>query len=178
MKFETTIEIKGTICKNLLKGETKMKSNIVKLNNDVQNDNYIKEILELWNKNTIETAECELEESDREAIYKMIEEYIHSKHGAVFSVLDEKQQTIGYGIASVKQDLVSGTLIGQVDEIYVLPEYRRQKVAKNIVDALTNWINQQDISLIHVYVDLDNKLALDFWEKVGLSKEFYILSNN
>ncbi|MEH6943828.1 GNAT family N-acetyltransferase [Bacillus sp. JJ722] len=155
-----------------------MKSNIIQLNNDVQNDNYIKEILDLWNKNTIETAECELDESDRKAIYKMTEEYIHSKHGAVFIAVDENQHTIGYGIASVKQDLVSGMLIGQVDEIYVLPEYRRQKLAKNIVDTLMNWFNQQDISLVHVYVDLDNELAMAFWEKAGLNKEFYILSNN
>ncbi|MEH7456589.1 GNAT family N-acetyltransferase, partial [Bacillus sp. JJ1127] len=69
-------------------------------------------------------------------------------------------------------------LYGQVDEVYVASEYRRQKVAKNLVDDLMNWFNQQDISLIHVYVDLENELALEFWEKMGLDKEFFILSNN
>ncbi|MDF2084803.1 GNAT family N-acetyltransferase [Bacillus pseudomycoides] len=155
-----------------------MKTRIKQLNGGIDNQECIKEIIELWNKNTIETAECELDESDREAIKEQIEQYIQSKYGVVFVVINENQQAIGYGIASMKQDLVSDMLYGQVDEVYVAPEYRRQKVAKNLATDLMNWFNQKDISLIHVYVDLENELALEFWEKIGLNREFFILSNN
>lgn len=72
----------------------------------------------------------------------------------------------------MKQDLVSDMLYGQVDEVYVAPEYRRKKVAKNLATDLMDWFNQKDISLIHVYVDLENELALEFWEKMGLDREF------
>ncbi|PFM65481.1 GNAT family N-acetyltransferase [Bacillus cereus] len=155
-----------------------METRIKQLNGGVDNQECIKEIIELWNKNTIETAECELDESDRKAIKEQIEQYIQSKYGVVLVVVNESQQTIGYGIASMKQDLVCDMLYGQVDEVYVAPEYRRQKVAKNLATDLMNWFKQKDISLIHVYVDLENELALEFWEKIGLNREFFILSNN
>lgn len=155
-----------------------MKTCIKQLNSGVVNLECIKEIVELWNKNAIETAECELDENDKKAIQEQIEQYIQSKHGVVFIAINENHQAIGYGIASMKQDLVSDMLYGQVDEVYVVPEYRRQRIAKNLVNNLLNWFNQQDISLIHVYVDLENELALDFWEKIGLNREFFVLSNN
>ncbi|MDH4424700.1 MULTISPECIES: GNAT family N-acetyltransferase [Bacillus] len=155
-----------------------MKICIKELNGGADNQECIKEIVELWNKNAIETAECELDESDRKAIQEQIEQFIQSKYGVVFVAINENQQTIGYGIASMKQDLVSDMLYGQVDEVYVAPEYRRKKVAKNLATDLMDWFNQKDISLIHVYVDLENELALEFWEKMGLDREFFILSNN
>lgn len=155
-----------------------MKTRIKQLNNDVVNEECIKEMVELWNENTIETAQCELDESDRKAIQEQIEQYIQSKYGVVFVAMNESHQVIGYSIASMKQDLVSNMLYGQVDEVYVAPEYRRQKVAKNLVDDVINWFNKKDISLTHVYVDLENESALEFWEEMGLDREFFVLSNN
>ncbi|PFW82406.1 GNAT family N-acetyltransferase [Bacillus pseudomycoides] len=155
-----------------------MKARIKQINGGVVNQECIKKIIELWNNNAIETAECELDESDKKRIQEQIEQYIQSKYGVVFVAINENQQVIGYGIASMKQDLVSNMLYGQVDELYVASEYRRQQVAKNLVDNLMNWFNQQDISLFHVYVDLENELALEFWEKIGINREFFILSNN
>lgn len=62
--------------------------------------------------------------------------------------------------------------------MYVLPEYRRQKTAQAIVEKLNHWFQYKDASFVYVFVDLDNKLAQNFWESSGLSKEFYLMSNN
>ncbi|WP_020061226.1 GNAT family N-acetyltransferase [Bacillus sp. 123MFChir2] len=134
---------------------------------------FIKNIIELWNMNAIETAECELDESDRMGIYEQLEQFVQSKYGAVFVVTDECQNMIGYGIASIKQDLVTNTLYGQIDEIYVRKEYRRQQIAKNVVEHLMRWLNQEGISFVHVNVDVENRLALDFWEIQVLKRSFF-----
>ncbi|WP_062199639.1 GNAT family N-acetyltransferase [Massilibacterium senegalense] len=155
-----------------------MKTYIEQLNNDVINQEWMREMVELWNINAIETADCELDESDREAIHEQLKEYITSKYGMVVVAMNEHQQIIGYSIASVKKDLVSGELSGQLDEVYVAPEYRGKKLAKKLVDNVIKWLDQQNISLIHVHVDIDNKLALKFWEKNGFDIEFFTLSNN
>ncbi len=105
-------------------------------------------------------------------------ELIQSRYGAVFVVMDENDNLIGYGIDSIKQDLVTDMLYGQIEEVYVKSEYRRQQIAQNLVENLSNWLNQENVSLIHVYVDLDNKLALNFWENTGFEKEFFLLSNS
>jgi len=137
------------------------------------------EILELWNENAKETADCELEKSDREAILNQLEQYLQSQYGAIYIATNENHQIIGFGLASIKKELMYDTIYGQIDEIYVLPAYRRQKIAKRLVDELVNWFNEKhDTSVVNVYVDLENDLALEFWEGVGLEREFFILSNN
>jgi len=137
------------------------------------------EILELWNENAKETADCELEKSDREAILNQLEQYLQSQYGAIYIATNENHQIIGFGLASIKKELMYDTIYGQIDEIYVLPAYRRQKIAKRLVDDLVNWFNEKhDTSVVNVYVDLENELALEFWEGVGLEREFFMLSNN
>ncbi|PEA55534.1 GNAT family N-acetyltransferase [Bacillus pseudomycoides] len=155
-----------------------MNIRIEQLHKELGYQEFIKRIIELWNMNAIETAECELDESDRMGIYEQLEQFVQSKYGAVFVVTDEDQDMIGYGIACIKQDLVTNALYGQIDEVYIREEYRRQQIAKNVVEDLTHWLNQEAISSIQVYVDLDNKLALNFWENTGFEKEFFLLSNS
>lgn len=105
-------------------------------------------------------------------------ELIQSRYGTVFVVTDESNNLIGYGIGSIKKDLVTDMLYGQIEEVYVKSEYRRQQIAQSLVGNLRNWLNQENVSLIHVYVVLDNKLALNFWENTGFEKEFFLLSNS
>ncbi|MDC6159846.1 GNAT family N-acetyltransferase [Bacillus albus] len=155
-----------------------MKISIEKLDGKIGNRECIKEIIELWNQNAIETADCKLEERDKKGIEEQLVELIQSRYGAVFVVTDESNNLIGYGIGSIKQDLVTDMLYGQIEEVYVKLEYRRQQIAQSLVGNLRNWLNQENVSLIHVYVDLDNKLALDFWENSGFEKEFFLLSNS
>jgi len=156
-----------------------MSIHIQLLTKDSMNQKIGNEILELWNENAKETADCELEKSDREAILNQLEQYLQSQYGAIYIATNENHQIIGFGLASIKKELMYDTIYGQIDEIYVLPAYRRQKIAKRLVDELVNWFNEKhDTSVVNVYVDLENELALEFWEGVGLEREFFILSNN
>jgi len=148
-----------------------MSIHIQLLTEDVINQKLLNGILELWNENAIETADCELEESERKGIQEQLEQYIESKYGAIYIATNENNEMIGFGMASIKRDFIY--------EVYVVPVYRRQKVAKRLVDDLVNWFNDEhDTSVVNVYVDLENDLALNFWEGIGLEKEFFMLSNN
>ncbi|ATH94572.1 GNAT family N-acetyltransferase [Bacillus glycinifermentans] len=151
-----------------------MDARIVQLTHGAEE--YIKEIAELWSDNAAETADCELDEEEKTAVQEQIKQYMQSKYGAVFAATNEKHQAVGYAIASLKQDLVSNTLYGQIDEIYVAPEYRRQKMAGKIAAELLNWLERKNVSFVQVYVDTDNESALAFWEETGLEREFFVLS--
>jgi len=149
------------------------------LTKDIMNQKIVNEILELWNENAKETADCELEKSDREGIQNQLEQYLQSLYGAIYIGTNESHEIIGFGLGSVKKDLMYDMIYGQIDEIYVLPAYRRQKIAKGLVDELVNWFDEKhDTSVINVYVDLENDLALEFWEGIGLEKEFFMLSKS
>ena len=156
-----------------------MSVHIQLLTKDDVNPKLLNEIVELWNENAKETADSELEKSERQGIQEQLEQYIQSKYGAIYIATNDNNQIIGFGMASIKKDLIYDMNYGQIDEVYVIPTYRRQKVAKRLVDDLVNWIDDEyDTSVINVYVDLENDLALNFWEGIGLEKEFFMLSSN
>ncbi len=148
------------------------------LMNVIDDKRYIQDIICLWNDNCLETAECELEQSERLNVQKLVEQYIQSEFGTVFVVVDKNHDTIGFGTVSMKQDLVTNTKYGQIDELYVAPKYRKQKIGKEIVENIMEWFAVNHISDMYVHVDLDNHIAQSFWEHVGLEKEFFVLSSN
>ncbi|MEC1356414.1 GNAT family N-acetyltransferase [Bacillus sonorensis] len=144
-----------------------MDTSIIQLTNDEEHLECMKEMVELWNRNAVETANCELDEEEKKAVQEQIQQYIQSTYGVVFAVTNEKSRAVGFGIASMKQDLVSNTLYGQIDEIYVSPRYRRQNIAGNLVDDIMNWFKRKDVSFVHVSVDIENQTALKFWQGIG-----------
>ncbi|MDI5791437.1 GNAT family N-acetyltransferase [Bacillus licheniformis] len=76
--------------------------------------------------------------------------------------MNEKQEAVGYGLASIKKDLVSDCLSGQIDEVYIAPDYRRNKLGKLVADRMMDWFEQHQVSHVQVSVDIDNQSALHF----------------
>ncbi|MCY8140502.1 hypothetical protein CHCC20375_4184 [Bacillus licheniformis] len=141
------------------------------------NREFVDELINLWNDNTLETADCTLDDQDREMIHQQLKQYVQSVYGAVFAVVNEKQKAVGYGLASIKKDLVSGCLCGQIDEVYIAPGYRRNKLGKLVADRMMDWFERHQVSHVQVSVDIDNQSALHFWEGIGFSSEFYLLTH-
>ena len=141
------------------------------------NREFVAELINLWNDNTLETADCTLDDQDREMIQQQLKQYVQSAYGTVFAVVNEKQKAVGYGLASIKKDLVSNCLNGHIDEVYIAPGYRRNKLGKLVADRMMDWFERHQVSHVQVSVDIDNQSALHFWEGIGFSSEFYLLTH-
>lgn len=137
---------------------------------------YLSEIVRLWNDNAQETADCSLSEEEVEAIGQQLADYVQSPYGMVHIAVDDEQKLVGYGLASLKKDMLTEDYIGQVDELYVIPAYRKQKAGQAIFHSLKSWLENQNVVAIQVFVDVDNASAQAFWERTGFSKEFYVMS--
>ncbi|MDU0416412.1 GNAT family N-acetyltransferase [Bacillus paralicheniformis] len=137
---------------------------------------FVAELINLWNDNALETADCTLDDQDRQMIQQQLKQYVQSAYGAVFAVVNERQEAVGYGLASIKKDLVSDCLSGHIDEVYIAPVYRRNKLGKLVVDRMMDWFERHQVSHVQVSVDIDNQSALRFWEGIGFSSEFYLLT--
>ncbi|MCR8935959.1 GNAT family N-acetyltransferase [Brevibacillus laterosporus] len=55
-----------------------------------------------------------------------------------------------YGLTSLKKDLITEYCYGQIDELYVVPEYRRQKTGQAIAEKLSDWLHSQEASPIYI----------------------------
>ncbi|GED59330.1 GNAT family N-acetyltransferase [Brevibacillus formosus] len=137
---------------------------------------YLKEIVELWNQNAIETVGYELTDGEMAGIEQQVVQYCRSEYGVVHIALDDDDQLVGYGLASMKKEMVHETYSGHVDELYVAPVYRKQKAGQAIFHSLKSWLLAQEVSHIQVFVDVENESAQAFWEKTGFEKEFFVMS--
>ncbi|MGX4667918.1 GNAT family N-acetyltransferase [Cerasibacillus sp. JNUCC 74] len=138
---------------------------------------YLSEVVSLWNENCVETADCKLTNEEMKAIQQQLALCCRSDYGTVHIALDGGQ-LVGYGVASIKKDMVTQGYMGLIDELYVVQEYRKRQVGQTIVNSLKKWLLAKDVSNIQVFVDVENISAQTFWNNIGFNKEFYVVSED
>ncbi len=63
-----------------------------------------------------------------------------------------------------------------IQSVYVLPEYRKQGVFKNMYAHIKKWAAEDStIAGIRLYVDKTNRRAIDVYRKLGMDGEHYRL---
>ncbi len=84
------------------------------------------------------------------------EEHVH-----IAAAEDESGALVGYCICSVRDET------GELDSIYVEPEYRGRGVGRNLAESGLAWLKQKGCRYIDVLVAEGNEAALPFYEKLG-----------
>lgn len=63
-----------------------------------------------------------------------------------------------------------------IQSVYVLPEYRKQGVFKNMYAHIKKWAtDDREVAGIRLYVDKTNRRAIDVYRKLGMDGEHYRL---
>lgn len=63
--------------------------------------------------------------------------------------------------------------VGYISHVYIIPEYRKQLIAKDLVLRLEQWFEEKKVSFVELEVLSENKSAYRFWEKSGFSLDSY-----
>ena len=86
----------------------------------------------------------------------------YANRGELFIVIAYHKSTkIGYCIASVVDR------IGEIDSIYIRPDYRKDHVGKMLMDTSLQWINSCDVNKVIVKVSVGNEEVFGFYSKYG-----------
>ena len=99
-------------------------------------------------------------------------EFLLNDVNIAFVAVDEKDNVAGYGGMVMVLDE------GQIVNIAVHPDYRRQKIGERIVSALLLYGEEKGISSFSLEVRESNAAAISLYEKfnfvsVGVRKNFY-----
>ncbi len=63
-----------------------------------------------------------------------------------------------------------------IQSVYVLPEYRKQGIFKNMYAHIKKWAtDDREVAGIRLYVDKTNQHAIDVYRKLGMDGEHYRL---
>jgi GNAT superfamily N-acetyltransferase len=78
-------------------------------------------------------------------------------------VAEDEDRLIGYLAGCAHRTFYAGGSIAWVDEIWVEPEYRRQGIGRQLMDAFESWASGRGC----VQVSLATRGAAPFYEKIG-----------
>lgn len=85
------------------------------------------------------------------------------------TVAEQDNDIIGfcYSYISKKPKYYNLGKFGFIGDLYVIPEYRRQKVGNALVNDALDFFRENKISQIELLVAVRNEATIKFWESLG-----------
>ncbi len=78
---------------------------------------------------------------------------------------------IGYCISSISDNRE----IGEIESLYIDNNYRGMNIGKELMTKSLQWIEENEVQNIHIYVAVGNEEALEFYNKFGFRPSTYKL---
>lgn len=87
-------------------------------------------------------------------------------------VAEDNGKLVGWFEGGIQETLPYFTerKIGHIRSAYVLPEFRKQGVAKAGIAMLLSWFKENEIKLAELSVASENQEAVEAWEKLGFTE--------
>jgi ribosomal protein S18 acetylase RimI-like enzyme len=89
----------------------------------------------------------------------------HAQNGEMQVIIcfdEATRQRVGYCISSLDHDLA-----GEIESIFVLPEYRGLGIGKELMRRTLQWLDEAGAAKVVVSVAAGNEQAFRFYEKFG-----------
>ena len=121
---------------------------------------------------TTEIALLLFDEHTFDEIFEENSELLTKDSEVMFLAFDGKK-TVGFSHCSLRYDYVEGThggIIGYLEGIYVLPEYRKQGIAKTLVTICEKWAKDKGCSEFASDCQLNNTDSYNFHMRIGFEE--------
>lgn len=118
---------------------------------------------------TTEIALLLFDEHTYDEMYEDSSKVIAKDSAAIFLAFDG-EKTVGFSHCSLRHDYVEGThggIIGYLEGVYVLPEYRKQGVAKTLVAICEKWAKDKGCLEFASDCQLNNFDSYNFHIRIG-----------
>jgi ribosomal protein S18 acetylase RimI-like enzyme len=135
------------------------------------NETRIDDIEELW----IELNQVHFEKSPdfkrryRDFTFRQRKQSLLSRAGKgklSIAIAYDGDKKIGYCVSGIVDN------IGEIDSIYVKPDYRKQHIGSVLMEKSLDWINSCDVTGVTVKVAAGNEEAFGFYSKYGFKPIF------
>ncbi|UCF44621.1 MAG: GNAT family N-acetyltransferase [Planctomycetota bacterium] len=130
-------------------------------------------IVELEVRMAEETEGLEL---DKDVVAKGVRGIFEEPSRGTYWVAEEDGENVGVCLAIPEwSDWRNGTVLW-IHSLYVVPEARGRGVFKKLYENLKKQVEQSEGLIgLRLYVDKENRLAQEVYEKLGMSKDHYEL---
>lgn len=104
----------------------------------------------------------------KKAFYKYFKAAVYSAKKELL-VAEKNDNIIGFALGEIKKapPVLKVKEYGLIDTIYILPYYRKKKLAKKFLEWLFLWFKSKKMKYVNLYVHPKNQIGLKAWEKYG-----------
>lgn len=116
-------------------------------------------------------------EYTEEQLNDILTDYINSEESAIF-VSKQDELIIGAALCSLHHDYVEGcetSPVGYLEGISVLADYRKQGIAKQLVEECEQWAREKGCSEFASDCKMENTDSLNFHLKIGFTEQNRII---
>lgn len=110
---------------------------------------------------------------DNDSFQKVLE----SENNYIF-VAEEEGKLIGFATCSMRHIVRYPYPVAQLDELFVLAEYRRHGLGKQLVEKVEQTVKENGCLLMYIESGSERKEAHIFYEKIGYTNNGYYFKKN
>ncbi|WP_417911268.1 GNAT family N-acetyltransferase [Candidatus Electronema sp. PJ] len=88
-------------------------------------------------------------------------------HHAAVLVAEKGERVIGFCTGQLLISTAEGGPAAVIEDVMVLPEWQRQGIGKQLLNAIGEWAASCGASRLHLLADRTNAAALAFYQRVG-----------
>jgi diamine N-acetyltransferase len=98
---------------------------------------------------------------------KRLSKLIDKKNISVF-IASDSGTYVGYCIVTAHKNK------GEIDSIYIKPNYRGKKVGSKLMQNAMEWLDKFNLNEIDIYIAEGNEQVFTFYEKFGFKNRFTV----
>jgi len=135
------------------------------------NRSQIEEIKELWQELNAYHRDLSTHHKDHFAkrIFRTRKEQLVRKGDLFLALAKEDDLKVGYCVATCDRT------IGEIDSIYIKPEYRRKGIGEKLMLEALRWLDRQECKDITVSIAEGNEGAIGFYRKFGFAERCTVM---
>ncbi len=133
-------------------------------------------VTDMWDRHVSEVGGAAFDPETRMHIFGGLCRCLPALTSVCF-VADVDGVTAGFVVGAVTKDAKDGSQLGDIEELYVKPNFRRMKVATALVHAITDWMREKGASTVRAQSALESTPTRAFWSTVGITSNSTALSD-
>ena len=131
------------------------------------------DIEKITNNNLLLALESENKSIDYNTVYNGVKNLIDDETKGFYLVIEKNNKVIGQLMITYEWSDWNNTFIWWIQSVYVDKLNRKKGVFNNLIKSIKKLAKENDIKNLKLYVYKNNIDAINVYERVGMSKEFY-----
>ena len=128
-----------------------------------------------WTENWEQSGDSSPTEEDTQRLLRVLHGYTSCDQVCCY-VAKDGQETVGFITGSLSSHPVMEGLAGEIEELYVRPQYRESGAGADLVRHTMSFLLEKGASVLRTHIDINDEESKEFWERLGWLKDLRTFS--